>query len=272
MIATRNRTRVLITGGATMLGLNLAAALLAEGAEVTLLVRPGAEGRLGPLAQRTRWYPVDVWDPASLRGRARGHGTVIHTVGSMTADPARGLTYHRLNVVSARNAANMCISDGVSHLMLLSAARAPWIDRRYIHAKREAEAYLTRVGLQVSIIRAPLTFVRGQPRPLFYRLLTFIGGIPPLSWTPLTRVTPLPIDVLSRGIARIALNEQHNKTIYYAADLRRRNRREELKGVSTSMRQFDMDPEDTRQPFELLDEDTPFGWMPPDPQGDSHEP
>ena len=34
---------ILVTGGGTFVGDNIAAALLAEGAEVTLLVRPGAE-------------------------------------------------------------------------------------------------------------------------------------------------------------------------------------------------------------------------------------
>ena len=54
-MATTNR-RVLVTGGGTFLGDNIAAALLAEGAEVVLLVRPGAEDKLGPLANRTRWW------------------------------------------------------------------------------------------------------------------------------------------------------------------------------------------------------------------------
>ena len=40
--------RVLVTGGGTFLGDSIAAALLAEGADVTLLVRPEAEEKLGP--------------------------------------------------------------------------------------------------------------------------------------------------------------------------------------------------------------------------------
>lgn len=83
---------ILVTGGGTFLGDNIAAALLAEGAQVTLLVRPGAEDKLGPLAQRVRWIVADVWNPASLRGRARGHASVIHTVGSMVADRHKVLT------------------------------------------------------------------------------------------------------------------------------------------------------------------------------------
>ena len=135
---------VLVTGGGTFLGDSIAAALLAEGAAVTLLIRPGVADSLGRLVQQTRWLSADVWDPASLRGRARGHRAVIHTVGSLVADPAQGLTYHRLNVVSARNVANMCAGDGVSQMVLMSVVGAPWVSRGYVRAKREVEAYLER--------------------------------------------------------------------------------------------------------------------------------
>lgn len=253
--------RVLVTGGGTFLGINIASALLAQGAEVTLLLRPGTEERLGPLAGRVRWLNADVWDAASLKGRARGHGTVIHTVGSMVADPAQGLTYHRLNVISARNTANMCVSDGVQHMILMSAVRAPWVNRRYVQAKREAETYLGRVGLRSTIIRAPLTYVRDTRRPLFYRLVTWLGRFPLLSWTPLGAIAPLPLDVLARGVARVALQPQ-GKRLLYAQDLRRLNTRDELRGDLPAMRPF-ADPETESLPFEALDEETPFGWTPP---------
>jgi uncharacterized protein YbjT (DUF2867 family) len=210
---TRQLRGVLVTGGGTFLGGNIASALLAEGAEVTLLVRPGTEERLGPLAQRTRWYTADIWNPASLRGRARNHAMVIHTVGSMNADPSQGLSHHRLNFLSARNVANMCISDGVPHMVLISSVHAPWISRSYIKSKREAEHYLNRIGLNSSIIRAPLTYVRGHPRPFFYQLMTLFGTIPPLSWFWFRRVAPMPVDMLARGVARIALEQEHDKTI-----------------------------------------------------------
>jgi len=261
---TRQLRGVLVTGGGTFLGDNIASALLAEGAEVTLLVRPGNEERLGILAQRTRWYTADVWDPASLRGRARNHAVVIHTVGSLNADPSRGLTHHRLNFLSARNIANMCISDGVPHMVLLSGVYAPWISRSYIRSKREAEQYLQRVGLSSSIIRAPLTYIRGRPRPLFYQLMTLLGSVPPISWLWFGRVAPMPVDMLARGIARIALEPTHDKSIYYARDLRKRNKRGDIQQASDMLEHYL--PQETRQvnPFQMLDEDLPFGWSPTD--------
>lgn len=256
------KQRVLVTGGGTFLGNYVAAALLAEGAEVTLLTRAGAEDRLGPLADRTRWLVADVWNPASLRGRARGQYCVIHTVGSMNADPAQGLNHNWLNFVSARNVANMCVGDGCSHLVLMSAARAPWTNGQYIHAKREAESYIQRIGLQPTIIRAPVAYVRGQPRHPFYWLMTFLGSVPPTMWFFFGRIAPLPIDILARGVARIALEPVPGKTIYYRRDLRRRNTHDEAHRLVSLTTLDDPMSASSTNLLDLMDEDTPFGWWP----------
>ncbi len=253
------KQRVLVTGGGTFLGDSIAAALLAEGVDVTLLVRPGAEDKLGSLAQRARWYAADVWDPASLKGRARGHASVIHTVGSLSADPAQGLTFQWLNFVSARNVANMCVSSGTPHMVLLSSVRAPWVSRQYIHAKREAEAYIPRVGLRATIIRAPIAYRRGARRRPFFGLMTLLGSIPPLSWLWLRRVAPMPIDVLARGVARITQEPRQQNAVFYAGDLRKRNTGREIRrGVSEREAQIQR-----QQPYFPQDEDAPFGWLPP---------
>jgi uncharacterized protein YbjT (DUF2867 family) len=259
-MATNNR-RILVTGGGTFLGDNIAAALLAEGAEVTLLVRPGAEDKLGPLAQRVRWWTADVWNPASMRGRARGHASVIHAVGSMMEDTTQGLNHHYLNFVSARNVANMCVSDGVPHMVLMSGAAAPWTSGAYIRAKRDAETYIGRVGLQASIIRAPLAYVRGRPRPIFFQIMTLLGSIPPISWLGFGRFAPMPVDMLARGVARITLERKRNKIVYYAPDLRKRNNRQEVRRVVRPPTQ--QTPRE-RARIDIPDDEAPFGWMPPE--------
>ncbi len=257
----RQSRGILVTGGGTFLGDNIASALLAEGSKVSMLVRPGGEERLGPLAQQTRWSAADVWSPASLRGKARNHSAVIHTIGSLVADPSRGLTFERLNFVSARNVANMCVSDGVERMILISGVSAPWVSRAYIRSKHEAENYISRIGLQAQLIRAPLLYVPGQKRPLFYRVISLFGSIPPLSWLHFGRVAPLPVDILARGVARIALAEDEAKHIYYARDLRRR--RAVFAPTAGIERRLSQVSEDDN-PFDNLDEELPFGWSPSD--------
>jgi uncharacterized protein YbjT (DUF2867 family) len=255
------KQRILVTGGGTFLGNSIAAALLAEGAEVTLLVRPGAEDKLGPLAERVRWRVADVWNPASLRGHARGQKSTIHTVGSLSADLAQGLNHHWLNFVSARNVANMCVSDGCPHVVLLSAARAPWISGQYIRAKREAEEYLGRVGLRYTIIRAPVAYMRGQRRHPFFWLMTLLGSVPPTSWVIFGRMAPLPVDILARGVARITLNPTQGQRIYYRRDLRKRSTSDEARLLTAPL-----NPPAPTNPLEQLGEDSPFGWTPPENQ------
>lgn len=254
MAANRHK-RVLVAGGTTVLGLHIASALVAANLEVTLLVREGTEHRLGALANLVQWHVADVWNTASLKGRARGHGTVIHTIGSIVADPAQGLTYHRLNVVPARNVASMCVSDGVPHMIFLSAARTPWINRRYLRTKREAEANITRMGIQVSIVRAPMIVLPGRETSAAIRLSAFLGSTPPFSWLGFGRRGALPVDVLAGAVAEITQIPQPRTKIYYAPELRRLQRQmPQISPVTASIPEVDVKRQTL--PFEPLDEES----------------
>lgn len=259
------RPRILVTGGGTLLGDAVAAALLAEGADVTLMVRPGAEDRLGALAQRARLVSADVWESSSLKGRARGVQAVIHTVGGMTADAAHGLSFSYLNVVSARNVANMAVNSGAPRMVLLSAVSAPWVPRGYVRAKREAEQYLERIGLRATIIRAPVVYVRGSQRRAFYRAVSALGGFPLTGWIGFRSVAPLPLDVVARGVARITLSPRSDKLVYAAKDLRAHNSASEMKiGMPDDGQPMD-DPMRLASTIQLLDDEVPFGWTPNKP-------
>ena len=253
----RGTRGVLVTGGGSFLGDYIAWALLAEGLAVSLLVQPGAEDKLGQLARHTRWSRADVWSPGSLRGKARGHAAVIHTIGSLTDDAAQGASYERLNLVSARNVANMCISDGVAQLIFISGSRAPWLNRGYIQSKRAAENYLRRSGLRTIIVRAPVVYARNQNRTVFFRLLTRLGRLPPLAWLGLGKAAPLAVELLAQGIAQLALAAGHyDNTIVYADELRR------LARQATTPPEEALPGNERQDAFDAPDEDLPFGWTP----------
>ncbi len=248
--------RIFVTGGTGFLRYHVLRALLEEEADVTALVRPGAEEKLGALRGRVQWMQGDVWNTGSLRGRARGHSVVIHLVGGVKPDPKRGLTYRHLNFVSARNVAQMAVSDGVPHLILLSATTALFgMQGGYIDSKREAEAYLRKTGLNWTIVRAPPLYAPGQPRSPIYMLLSLLRWIPPFNLI-VGSIAPMSVEVVARGIARLALNASatHNRLItpgrLYAV------------GRPANKRSFSVATAAASDDEDALDE-APFGWLPP---------
>ncbi len=248
--------RIFVAGATGFLGTSVAYALLEAGAEITALIPPGGDFRLGESAPSVRLVEGDAWNVASLRGRSRGHGTVIHVIGSLRQQPARGLTYTHLNTDSLRNIARMAMSDGVPHLLFVSAAWAPWLPRSYIKSKREAEHYLRRSGLLWTIARAPLVYPRGRLKNPLLLMISLLGAIP-LVGLPFARWAPLPVDVAARGIAQAALRADIHGQIIYGPDLRKLSR------VMARQRPPQAAPfaaEATANP--VNEDEPPFGWLP----------
>ncbi|MCI0709399.1 MAG: NAD(P)H-binding protein [Chloroflexi bacterium] len=251
----KNKERVLVTGATGFLGFRTVAALLEAGLQVTAMIRPDQEEKLAPFANHINIVYGDVWSKGSLKGRARGHGTVIHLVGSTRANPARGDTFHQINLVSARNVTTMAVSDGVPHMILLSTIVRPLsIPGEYVRSKREAEEYLRNTGLEWTIIRAPALF--NPHRQSGLRLMSVIGSNFPLSLL-VGNAIPLPVDVAARGIARIVTDPAaYHGRIIYAPQLRRLSRQMKVKRPLVGPRQVRRSNDDD------VDE-PPFGWLPP---------
>jgi NADH dehydrogenase len=203
----------------------------------------------------------DVWNSASLKGRSRGHGVVIHLVGSIRAQPERGLTFHQLNLVSARNAIGMAVSDGVPYFVLLSAVSRPaGVSSEYLRSKREAEEYLRNSGLRWAIIRAPMLFAREQRGGRFFATLSWLGSLPFVR-VLVGRRTPQPVDLMARGIAQAALQaDLPRDQMLYAGQLRRLGR--PPKERRARLRPHARGPRDSESNA-LPEDEVPFGWLPP---------
>jgi nucleoside-diphosphate-sugar epimerase len=249
-----NRRRILVVGGTGFLGYRVVVALLEAGADVSALVQPERDGLLQAISNRIRIIHADVWNKGSLKGRARGHQTVVHLIGSARANPARGQTHQQINLISARNVTAMAVSDGVPRMILLSAAMRPWeLASEYILSKRDAEDYLQKSGLEWTIVRAPALYPPGR---LGLGVLSALGTIFPLSLF-LGHIMPLSVDIAARGIAQLANNPTVFKNhIIHAQQLRHLARASQRRTpLPSPVQQQDPDPEGLNEP--------PVGWLPP---------
>ncbi len=254
---TRDRSRVLVAGGTGFLGFRVVRALLDEGAQVTVLLRPDQEEKLGALRPSVQVVHGDVWNPASLRGRGRGHGVIIHLIGGMKQNPARGQTFRHLNFVSARNVAQVAVNDGVPHFVLLSAAASAGIPSGYLEAKREAERYVQKCGVAWTIIHAPPLYAPDAPRSPLGLLLSFLGALPLLG-LPLSAMRPLSAELAARAIAQLALSADSFKNrLISPVQLRRIGAAAERR---LRQRQAQVAPPSSDEPLD--DDEPPFGWLP----------
>ena len=250
----QSNVKILVTGATGFLGYRVVIALLEAGVSVSVLVQPDRQESLAPLAEYVDFIEGDVWNKASLKGRARNHQVVVHLVGSHHIDPARGLTYNQINLVSARHVTAMAVSDGVPHMVLLSTIVRPLdLPGAYVRSKRDAESYLIASGLHWTVVRAPALYLPQQSSLL--RLVALLGGLVPFRWL-IGRYLPLSVNVAARGIAGVALNPMayHQKTIY-VSQLRRIARKlarqtPAIRPISSNSRYAE-------------DVESPFGWMPP---------
>ncbi len=249
----RRARRVFVAGGTGFLGYRVVRALLDNGAEVTVLVRPDSEEKLGPLAREVRVISGDPWNPGSLRGRARGHNVVIHLIGGLKPNPQRGLTFRHLNFVSTRNVAQMAVNDGVNHFIFLSAARVFGLPSGYLESKREAERYLQKSGLNWTILYAPPLSIPGARISLggaaarLLSLVPIVGGV-------FNAQVPLSADTAARAIAYIATTGDlgRDRTVAPAL-LRRIGRLAERQFIRQVVQPPPASPED---------DEPPFGWLP----------
>lgn len=249
----RNQERVFVTGATGFLGFRTVTALLQAGLQVTTLVRPDQKDRLDIFGDSIKIVFGDVWNKGSLKGRARGHGTVLHLIGSTRADPSRGNTFHQINLVSARNVATMAVSDGVPHMILLSTITRPLsLPGEYVRSKREAEEYLKNTGLHWTIVRAPALY-DAHANQVGLNLLSMLGATIPFRWM-IGRTLPLPVDIAARGLAGLALVPDHyNEHTIYAPQLRNLARRVPVPSNGMNTRS---------QSRQEIDEEPPFAWLP----------
>jgi nucleoside-diphosphate-sugar epimerase len=108
--------RVLITGGAGFLGINLARYLLARGYAVTVL---DLEDFAYPERERVVAIRGDVRDEAVVRRAAAGAYAIVHAAAALPLCPADDI--HDIDVVGTRNVAHAATECGAERLVHISS-------------------------------------------------------------------------------------------------------------------------------------------------------
>ncbi len=156
---------VYLTGGTGFVGSYVLRALIEAGHTARCLVR-NADARLA-VEDREKVERVkgDVTRPKSLAGTMRGCDAVIHLVGIIEEQPARGVTFERIHWEGAAHVIDEAKASGIERFVLMSAngAREDGVSA-YQTTKWKAEQYLGKAAFPHAVVFRP-SLVFGDPGP-----------------------------------------------------------------------------------------------------------
>lgn len=178
--APRRHRRVFVTGGTGFIGSRVVRALVARGAEVHCLARPGSRRhRLDGLP--VTYEPGDLFDRAALARGARGADAVIHLAcaSSWANVRALGPRVHNVAVEGTRNVLDAAARAGVARVVhvssvaALNASERPEVldeSARYAIADRRLAYSLAKRGAEAAAMEAAaagLDVVVASPAEVF---------------------------------------------------------------------------------------------------------
>ena len=143
---------VFITGGSGFVGSAVLGALRERGYSVNALVRGDK-----PLAGGARPINGNLFDAKALDDGMRDCVAVIHLVGIIMEQPAKGVTFERIHTQGTRSVVDAAVRNGVKRYVHMSAlGTRPNAISRYHQTKFAAEQYVRASNLDWTIIRPSL--------------------------------------------------------------------------------------------------------------------
>ena len=210
--------RVAVIGGTGFVGTYLIDELIDKGNRVTVLVRPGSEGKLLPDGC-IRKVAGDLSQPEALREVLDDCQAVIYNVGLLREFPSRGITFEQAQYQGVVDTVAAAKEKGIKRLLLMSAIGVKDPGTKYQSTKRRAEIHALESGLDVTVLRPSVIF--GDPRGKMEFATQLYRDMvkPPMPAVafPGVRMSPVHIeDVASAFVAALGDPQTIGKTIELA--------------------------------------------------------
>lgn len=139
-----------VAGGTGYLGRAFVAAALERGHELRALIRPGSERKLpsGAIA-----VPGDALASGPWTRAIPPRSTFVHLVGTPKPAPWKARAFERVDLASARVAAEAARDAGCAHFVYVSVARPAPVMRAYQAARERAEQAIEATSLDATFLR-----------------------------------------------------------------------------------------------------------------------
>jgi NADH dehydrogenase len=208
---TETAKKVLVTGGAGVMGRRLCRGLIERGFDMRVIDRPGT--RIEGVDVDLRH--ADIADPTSLKGHFDGVDTVYHLAAVLLPpDPA---LFESVNVGGTRNVVNAALEAGVRHFVFVSSASVVYPNpTRYSLSKREAERIVRENGrMEWTIIRPTLVYDENGGIE-FMRFLEYLEKFPVVPFIGRGRALKNPVHTedIMKGLIGIAGNPRTHGKVY----------------------------------------------------------
>ena len=202
MLGFARMQRIFLTGGTGFVGHAVVRALVAQGFLVRCLVRPGSEAELRGFESIDR-VPGDLMRPEGLAQAAEGCAGLVHLVGIIREQRARGVTFERIHRQGTENALRIARDAGIPRYVHMSALGTRAGARSAYHrTKWRAEEAVRSSGLDWTIFRPSIIFGPGDH--FVSVLASMVRRLPvvPVLGDGRYRLQPIPVEQVAEGFAR----------------------------------------------------------------------
>jgi NADH dehydrogenase len=208
---------ICILGGTGFIGTRLAARLLDEGHQVTVLSRDREQHKHLRVLPGLTLENCNVYDPAALAERFRGQAVVINLVGILNERGFGGGGFRRTHTELTRGALQAARSAGVTRLLQMSSLGASsTAPSYYLRSKGEAERLIQSDAGNVdwTIFKPSVIFGPGDSfLNRFARLLASLPLVFPLA-KPNARLQPVFVDDVIAAFLRCLHGGATSRQVY----------------------------------------------------------